>query len=254
MRRWTRARLIEPSTAGYLYIGASSGSWALPAALPSARRRILLALLHATAEVLRLEEGIERADVFRAVLRPPGSGRSRASQSDSAVCGAAPGPALSFPPNAVLDAVLLVQTRDPATAAAQLRTAQVASLRARLEACGACTLVFAGSNVRRIADVEHERAGIFLFNYFSAEDTEENLYAWQYTAGWFQQQTGLDNSTVLRPIGPAGGYSLINHCRWDHLRDVLPALIFRPSFRRFVLRTFAEHRTAAHPVLYRLDR
>ena len=78
-----------------------------------------------------------------------------------------------------------------------------------------------------------------------------------YTAGWFQDQTGLDNSTVLRPLDPAqstGGYSLVNHCRWDRLRDVLPALVLKPSFRTFVLHTFAEHRTAPHPVLYRLDR
>ena len=250
MQRWTCARLIEPSTAGYLFIGASCGSWPLPAALPSARRRTLLALLHAAAEVLRREEGVERVDVFRAVLRPPGTGRAPARQSAGPILD----PVTGTVPGAVLDAVLLVQTRDLATATAQLHTAQVADLRARLKACAASTLVFAGVNVRRIGDVEHERAGIFLFNYFSAADTEENLHAWQYTAGWFQEQTGLDNSTVLRPVGPAGGYRLVNHCRWDRLRDVVSALVFRPSFRRFVLRTFAEHRVAAHPVLYRLDR
>ncbi|WP_432485414.1 hypothetical protein [Kineococcus esterisolvens] len=218
-------------------------------ALPRARRRTLLSLLHATAEELRTEAGsrtgVERADVFRAVLRPPGRGRPPAQRTTGPVRNAAGGD--------VLDTVLLVRTRDPAVAAAQLRSSRINALQTRLEGTGASTLVFAGTNVRRIGDVGHDRQGIFLFNYFSAEDTEENLHAWQYTAGWFQQQTGLDNSTVLHPMGPAGGYSLINHCRWDHLHDVLPALILRPSFRRFVLRTFTEHRTAAHPVLYRLD-
>ncbi|NYD24869.1 hypothetical protein [Kineococcus aurantiacus] len=241
--------MIEPSGAGYLFIGASSGPWPLPVALPRARRRALLSLLHAGAEQLRSpagrEAGVERADVFRAVLRPPGRGRPFARRTADRAGDAGGGD--------LLDAVLLVQTRDPSTAAARLRSDAIGDLRRRLEAAGAATVVFTGSNVRRIGDVEHDRRGIFLFNYFSAEDTEENLHAWQYTAGWFQEQTGLDNSTVLQPAGPAGGYSLINHCRWEHLRDVLPALVLEPSFRRFVLRTFADHRTAANPVLYRLD-
>jgi hypothetical protein len=82
-----------------------------------------------------------------------------------------------------------------------------------------------------------------------------NLFAWQYTAGWFEDQTGLDNSTVLRPVDPDGvPYSLVNHCRWDRLRDVLPSLLFKRSFRGFVLRVFAENRVAPRPILYTLLR
>ena len=39
----------------------------------------------------------------------------------------------------------------------------------------------------------------FLFNYFYADDSEQNIKVWDYTAGWFQYQTGLDNSTVILP-------------------------------------------------------
>jgi len=54
-------------------------------------------------------------------------------------------------------------------------------------------------NVRRIGPVVHGSQGVFLFNYFYADRTDLNLAAWQCTAGWFRDQTGLDNSTVLLP-------------------------------------------------------
>lgn len=233
--QWTRARLIEPSNAGYVYLGASSGPWRVPLALPRGRRRALLDLMSAVATALQGDSRVERADVFRGLLRPPGT-RSLPGHD------AAP---------AAFDAVLLVQTTDPATADAVLNSEPITDLLKDLEVAGTTTLPFAAANVRRIDDVDHERAGVFLFNYFTADDVQANLHAWAYTAGWFQDQTGLNNSTVLRPAGAAGGYSLINHCRWDRLRDVLPALVLTPSFRTFVLRAFADHCTAPHPVLYR---
>lgn len=236
--RWTHARLIQPSSAGYLYLGASSGPWRVPPALPRARRRTLLSFLHTAAAQLRRDGRVHSADVFRGLLRPPGT-------------RTLPGRKAGEP---AFDAVLLVRTTDPAAAEALLRSKPVNTLLGHLQAAGAATLAFAASNTRRIRDVDHDRPGIFLFNYFIADDVEANLHAWGYTAGWFRNQTGLDNSTVLRPTGPAGGYSLVNHCRWNRLRDVLPALVLKPSFRTFVLRTFANHRTAPHPVLYRLDR
>lgn len=235
--RWSRARLIAPSGAGYVHVGASSGPWRLPPALPRARRRALLSLMHDAAQGLRQDPGVQCADVFRGVLRPPGT-RSLSGQQ---------------PPLPAFDAVLLVQTEDPAGAAALARVGVLTDLVGELEAAGAVTLAFAASNARRIGDVDHDRPGVFLFNYFTADEVEANLHARQFTAGWFQDQTGLDNSTVLRPLDPSA-CTLVNHCRWDRLRDVLPALVLRPSFRTFVLRTFAEHRTAPRPVLYRLAR
>jgi len=239
-RRWTRARLVEPSGAGYVFLGASSGPWRVPPALPSTRRRFLLGMMRATALELRRHPQVERADVFRGLLRPPGT-RSVPGQRAASTA---------------FDVVLLVQTRHPDGAAALAATAGLTELVRELEAAGASTLAFPASDVRRLGDVDHDRPGVFLLNYFTADDVETNLNAWSHTAGWFQDQTRLDNSTVLRPLDPAGGaggFSVVNHCRWDRLRDVLPALVLRPSFRTFVLRTFAEHRIAPHPVLYRLE-
>lgn len=69
---WTKVSLIEPSTAGYVHVGARSGSWRLPIALPRARRRWILDLMQAAARGLRADPGVTRADVFEGLLRPPG--------------------------------------------------------------------------------------------------------------------------------------------------------------------------------------
>jgi hypothetical protein len=74
-----------------------------------------------------------------------------------------------------------------------------------------------------------------------------------YTAGWFQDETGLDNSELVLPLTQEGArYTMINHARWNRLTDILPSLLFKPSFPRYVLKHFEVNRTAAMPILYRL--
>lgn len=168
--------------------------------------------------------------LFDAILRPPG-GRQNAR-----------GRAVSY------DAVLLVETDTPARAAELVAPARTEAPATRPEE----RLVIAGSNVKRIGAVDHQRPGVFLFNFFSGPDATATLAAWQYTAGWFEEKTGLDNSTVILPE-PQGSspFTIVNHCRWDRLTSVLPALILRRSFRSFVLATFAASRVVPHPILYR---
>lgn len=115
------------------------------------------------------------------------------------------------------------------------------------------THIITATNIKHISPVDHKRQGVFLFNYFFADNVEQNLAIWEYTAGWFQQETGLDNSTVLLPSEPGHSkYSIINHCRWNKMRDVLPSLIFKKSFRSYVLNNFYNNNVAAMPVLYKL--
>lgn len=233
-------RLIQPSAAGFVHIGASSGRWRLPLALPRTGRRSVLALMDTAATALRSDPRVVRADVFEAFLRPPGQPSHAAGQDI---------------PEADFDAVLLIETTS-VTVAAELSADEVLTrLLADLGRTATRSLVFTGSNLRRIVPVDHERQGVFLFNYFSAADVDTNLSAWQYTAGWFQDETRLDNSTLLQPTDPvASPYQLVNHCRWDHLRDVLPSLLFKRSFRTFVLRVFHDRRVVPRPILYRLHR
>jgi hypothetical protein len=115
------------------------------------------------------------------------------------------------------------------------------------------SLTITGSNIRRIGPVDHSKKGVFLFNYFFSDQVNRNLEVWEYTAGWFQDQTGLDNSTVILPDQiKENSYKIINHCRWDHLIDILPSLIFKSSFKKFVLNNFETNNVAAMPILYRL--
>ena len=62
--------------------------------------------------------------------------------------------------------------------------------------------IVSATNARHIGPVDHARQGTFLFNHFYADSVVQNLEVWNYTAGWFQAETGLDNSTVLLPDDP----------------------------------------------------
>ncbi|MEH6705285.1 MAG: hypothetical protein V7691_10850 [Galbibacter orientalis] len=113
------------------------------------------------------------------------------------------------------------------------------------------TNIMFAANVRKINDVDHKKKGVFLFNYFSAKNTEQNLKVWEYTAGWFQKETGLNNSTLLLPVGERNfQYSIINHCRWDSYIHILPALIFKKTFKKYVLDNFYINNVGAQPILY----
>ncbi|MCW1933564.1 hypothetical protein [Pararhodobacter zhoushanensis] len=153
------------------------------------------------------------------------------------------------------DLVLLVETATPEAAQTLQASDDCQALLAATAPLARRQAAFSATNIRHIGPVDHARQGVFLFNWFTAEDLDQNLAVWNYTAGWFTDQTGLDNSTVLQPqAGQAPDWPLVNHCRWEGLSDILPALIFKRSFRAYVLAHFAANRTAAMPVLYRLAR
>jgi hypothetical protein len=126
-------------------------------------------------------------------------------------------------------------------------------LEARVHEDAGHVYVVTASDAKRLGAVDHTRDGVFLFNYFFADSAAQNLAVWETTAAWFQRETGLDNSTVLMPTRPElSEYTLINHCRWNRLMDVLPSLVFKRSFRDSVLAQFDANDTAPMPVLYKL--
>lgn len=108
-------------------------------------------------------------------------------------------------------------------------------------------------NTRRIGSVDHKKKGVFLFNFFFAESTEQNIKIWEHTAGWFQKETGLNNSTLLLPSNEEKSqHSVINHCRWDGFMNILPLFIFNKTFKTFVLANFEANNVATIPILYKL--
>ena len=228
---WTKAKLVEPPASGFLHLALSTGTWKLPPALPSTARRRLRDRLLAVAEEARVRPGVTEAHVFTVLVRPPGGGQA--------------GSEIAY------DVVLLIETTDVAAAESLAGSDWWKALAAAAQAESQDSLEFVASSPRRIAAVDHDRPGVFLFNYFSAPTVEKNLFAWQYTAGWFQDQTGLDNSTVMQPAN-GDPFTLVNHCRWDHLVDIMPSLVFKKSFREFVLKIFGENGVEPRPLLYRL--
>jgi hypothetical protein len=237
-RRFPQAKLIQPTTSGYLLVAAEVDR--RPMFLPNSRaKRRLLRRLKEQVASLRADERVLEAVAFDGLLAPPGRGELLKHR---------PGV-----PVARFDVAVLAETTSPA-AAAELEGEQPwRELTDTIEAASRRSYHLRGHNVRRMGPVDHHHQGVFLFNYFYADRTDRNLAAWQYTAGWFADQTGLDNSTVLLPDATSEPrYRLINHARWDRLWDVLPSLAFKRSFHTYVLEHFRANRVAAMPVLYRL--
>jgi hypothetical protein len=237
-RRFPQAKLIEPTTSGYLLLAAAVDR--RPMFLPNSRtKRRLLRHVQNLLATLRSDQRVLEANAFDGLLTPARRGE---------LLNQRPGV-----PIARFDLAVLVETTSPESAAELEAEALWGELVATIQATSHHSYRLRAHNLRRMGPVDHHHQGVFLFNYFYADRTDTNLAAWQYTAGWFADQTGLDNSTVLAPDATSEPrYRLVNHARWDRLWDVLPSLIFKRSFHSYVLAHFQANGVAAMPVLYRL--
>jgi hypothetical protein len=237
-RRFPKARLVEPTKSGYLLVAAEVDR--RPMLLPDSRaKRRLLRRVTGLLAALRTDQRVLDTGVFNGILAPARPGEILKQRPDV--------------PIARFDLAVLVETASPAAAAELEGEASWTALVGAIQAASRRGYRLRARNVRSMGPVDHRRQGVFLFNYFYADRTDLNLAAWQYTAGWFRDQTGLDNSTVLLPDDTTEPrYRLINHARWDRLSDVLPSLIFKRSFHTYVLEHFRVNDVAAMPVLYRL--
>ena len=101
--------------------------------------------------------------------------------------------------------------------------------------------------------VDHSRDGVFLFNFFVADRTEQNIAVWHHTAGWFQQERVSITRQSWLPM-PAQRPPVHHHqsLPLESAARLLPALIFKRSFRNYVLSHFDANHTAPMPVHYRL--
>jgi hypothetical protein len=237
--RFPKVGLIEPTRSGYLLL-ALEIDHRPPFAyfLKSARKRLAIEQLRALGQQLRARSDVVESTIFNALLSPPGRGEFLRKRPHVKV--------------ARFDLVLLVEFRSLENARTFARSKIWLSKTEELTKLARGSISLTAENERRIGPVDHAKQGVFLFNYFYADHLQQNVQVWEYTAGWFQQETGLDNSVLLLPDRHEGvDYKIINHCRWDRLSDILPSLLFKPSFRSFVLANFAANATAAIPVLYR---
>lgn len=237
--RFPRVKLAEPLPSGFVHVAAEVD--ARPPFLPNSRKkRQLLARCKEWCRQLEDEPEVLDAVVFDALVATPGRGEFLKKRPGKVHV-------------ARFDLAVLIETITPEAADALKASPAYADMERTIREAASFTHVVTATNPKSMGPVDHARQGVFLFNYFFADDTAENLAVWEYTAGWFQQETGLDNSTVLLPRdGERSEYNIMNHCRWDRLRDVMPSLLFKRSFRSYVLANFEASNVAAIPILYRM--
>ena len=213
-----RAAFAEPLPYGYVYVGITvDPPGRAPFVRRSAERDEAVEKLKIVAGQLEALEEVVRATVYRAVLIPPIEGAPR------------------------FDVTVLVETTSPE----EIDGVQTSEPYRQLDA----DFVMGARNTRRIGDTEENLSGTFLFNHFTAEDPERALRAWENLTGWYTTKTGVDNSTLLQPIGEAP-YAFVNYVRLPRgpVRFMLDQLI-RPSFHTFVRAKLRANGMVALPLL-----
>lgn len=112
----------------------------------------------------------------------------------------------------------------------------------------------AAMNAKRFGQVDAAQDGLFLFNYFVAEDAKTLMELWDYLADWYQVEMNLNNSLLLVPIQPeASDYLALNHARFDGgLPNFLAKQMSKKSFRSYMLANLAANHVGTMPILYRL--
>lgn len=242
--RYDRVRLIEPATLGYIHVAAEVQPRRAPFVPNRRKKTALLARLSGIAHQLEQLDVVKTVTVFDAVAFAPPSAYVKQQLTERA-------DAIQIPR---FDVVVLIETSSPADAREVQTTPAYQALIDTLSSIARRTHVIVARNAKRIADVDKSRKGVFLFNYFVADDAAVMLNLWDYLAGWYAVETGLDNSTLLVPLqGERSDYLAINHARWDgSLLGVFLQQLTKSSFRRYMLANLEANHVGAMPVLYRL--
>ncbi|MFD9124827.1 hypothetical protein [Kitasatospora sp. NPDC059571] len=235
--KYPPARLVDPPRHGYVYLAAAvAPPTGPPFPRANERRTGLLDRLKALAGEIEADESVERATVYRAIVIPPATGYARQPRFHQAR----------------YDVAVLVETTSVDRLDGLEDTDPYRALVTAVGKASADTLVMRASCLKSTGDVDKSRPGLFLFNHFVAEDRAVALELWDHLAGWYARETGLDNSTLLQPIGDAD-YAFVNHARWDvGVPRFLLRQLARPSFRSYVQTNLLVNRTGAMPLLYRL--
>lgn len=229
----------EPPPTGYLHLAARIGGTIGPTPLPrrSAAGQAAISRIKALAADLARCPDVTKATVYRAVLSPP-PGRAARRLT---------------PTPADFDVAVLIEAADVRASADVRGSSRYEALRAAFqESATSKVLEMPARCVRLIADVDKDRPGLFLFNYFAAHDADAALPVWEAMAAWYAAETGLDNSTLLQPVDDAP-FALVNHARWDRsLASFAAAQVAKPSFRTEVLGRLHANQMAAMPILFHL--
>jgi hypothetical protein len=237
--RFPKVTLIEPTDSGYILIAAEVDRRV--AFLPNSRKkRRLIAECKPLCRQLAEDPNVLEAVSFDAIFATPGENQELLEKHRG----------VRFPS---WDFSVLIETASPEAADAVKESAVYERMERAIRDAAHDTFIITATNPKRMGSVDHSRNGWFLVNYFVADSAEQNLAVWEYTAGWWEQETGLDNSTVLLPRkGERTDYAIVNHCRWDHLWNFVPSIVFKRSFRNYLLANFTANNVSPRAVIYRL--
>ena len=236
--KYPRVGLIESPPTGYLLLAAvvepTVGRTPFPRRSP--RKAALLTELKALAASLEGLEAVTKATVYRAALVPPPG-------SDARRLAARP---------ARYDVVTLIETTTAESAGDVAASPEYRKLHDAVAAAAREEYLITARCLRRVGDVDKSRPGLFLFNYFVAEDPAVALDLWDHLAAWYAVETGMDSSTLLGPADPSD-YVFVNHARWDMSLPRFAARQFgQRTFYSYVLANLHANGTASMPILYRL--
>lgn len=237
--RYAKVSLIDPAPLGYIHLAATVHPRPVPF-FPDDKDK--LRLLDTVKDLgRRLEQVAEvvSVSVFKAVAIAPPTPYVRGHPSVH---------------RARFDVVVLVETTSPQTAAAVRDTAEYRAVEEAVRAAASDVHVFTARNARRVADVDKRRPGLFIFNYFVGDDPDTVVQLWDYLAGWYEVETGLDNSTLLAPAdGETSDFAAINNARWDQsLARFLWRQFSKKSFRNYMVANINANNAGSMPALYRL--
>ena len=239
--KFPQVSLIEPLKSGFILIAAEvdkkTSFWG-----ESNAKKSLIKKIKTLALVMQSNENVLEFTLFKASLFPPGRSGEYLKKLN-----------MANKIHTQYDVVLLIELSS-VEKIAEIKNSEVfASIMDTFESLSTYHFIFGAKNLRRIGNVNHKKNGVFLFNFFVAKNKAQNLGIWEYTAGWFQDQTNLTNSTLFDSVDSAEDtYSVINHCRWNAFFDILPSLIFKKTFKTYVLDNFEANEVAAIPILYKL--
>lgn len=237
--KYDKVSLIPKLTSNFIHIAAEIDSTSTPFFLStSTKKKELIKKCKKWSKEIENTKGVIEISFFKATLIPPGFGQYIKEN-------------LSKIHLAKFDFVILIESSSDKTTEEITQLKPFRMMLKEIEKVASFNHTMYASNVRRIDSVNHKKKGIFLFNYFSAANREQNLKIWEYTAGWFEKETALDNSTLMLPSEDNQLYSIVNHCRWDNYINILPSLIFKKTFKKYVLDNFYSNNIGAQPILYK---
>jgi|TARA_B110000238_G_C16115847_1_gene434794 hypothetical protein len=237
--------LSSPNSFGYIFIAAEIEPQHL--FKKSSHKRKLECELKDKISLLTEIEGVQRADLFSGFIIPPGSKEGLQLIKEKNI---------EIQP-AKFDIVILIQSESIDNLDVIENNKKLIEIEDYLRANTERFFKTKAQNKMKIAEVDKNTNGVFLFNYFYCKDEKTVLDVWKYTAGWWTENANLTNSTPLSPLNKKCDYALINHCKWNRLIDILPILILGrigiiKGLNSFVLKNFIANQIVAMPVLYRL--